>query len=81
MGSDRIHDGAPSGDIAAKRSEGLGKRSLDNVEACHHAVPLGDASAARSVHADGMHLVEVSHRIIALRKVANRSEWSDIAVH
>jgi hypothetical protein len=44
-------------DVAAKRIESLGKRSLDHADVRHHAVPLGDAGAAWSVHADGMHQI------------------------
>src|SRR6266478_7354839 len=81
MGADGVHDSAVACDVAAKRTEGLGKRSLDDVDARHNAVPLGDAGAARPVHADGMYLVEIGHRAIALRKVADRFERRDVAVH
>src|SRR5258708_15942516 len=81
MGSDRVDDRVAGGDIAAKRPEGLGQRSLDDVDARHHAVLLGNSGAAWPVHADGMHLVQIGHRVIALCKVADRREWSDVAVH
>ena len=81
MGSDRVYDRVAGGDVAAERSEGLGQRSLDDVDACHHALLLGDPGAARPIHANGMHLVEIGHRIVALRKIADRREWSDVAVH
>ena len=81
MGSDCVHDSAPAGDVAAKRAEGLGERSLDDVNARHHPVSLGDPGTASPVHANGVHFVEIGHRAITLRQVADRLEWSDIAVH
>src|ERR1700752_2257332 len=81
MGSDGVHYIARAGDIAAKRPEGLGKRSLYDVDALHHSVPFGDAGTAWPVHANSVHLVEISHRVIALRKVADCFERSDVAVH
>ena len=81
MRSDCIHDNAPAGDVAAKRAEGFCKRPLDDVDARHHPVSLGDPGAVRPVHANGVYFVEIGHRVIAFRKVADRFEWSDVAVH
>ena len=57
-----------AGDIAAHHAEGLGQRAFDDVDAMHHAVALGDAAAARAVEADAVHLVEIGHRAVALRR-------------
>jgi hypothetical protein len=46
MGADCVHDGAPAGDVAFERAEGLGKRPLQEVDAPQQAIPLGDARAA-----------------------------------
>src|SRR5436305_3703616 len=81
MAADGAHEGAATTDIASKRTESLGKRSFDDVDARHYPVPLGDAGTARPVHTDGMYLVEIGHRAIALSKVADRSDWRDVAVH
>src|SRR3984957_20966189 len=81
MGSHGVHNSAAARDVAAERSEGLRKRSLYDVDAPHYAVPFGDASAAHPVHANGMHLVEVGHRVIALREFAYPFEWRNIAIH
>src|ERR1700759_2776988 len=81
MRTDGVHDGTVACDVAAKCAKSLGKRSLDDVDARHHAVPFGDAGAAWPVHANGMHFVEIGHRAIAFRYVADCCEWRDVAVH
>ena len=81
MGSDCIHERAAAGDVAAKCAESFCKRSLDDVDARHHPLSLGDPGAAWPVHANGVHFVEIGHRVIALRKVADHFEWGYIAVH
>src|SRR4029077_13163162 len=45
------------------------------------AVPFSDPSAVRAVHADGMDLVEIGHRVIPLGDIANLYNWRDIAIH
>src|SRR6202000_289409 len=45
------------------------------------AVLFGDSGAARSIHANGMYLVQIGHGVIVLGKVADRGEWGDVAVH
>src|SRR5215471_12206783 len=45
------------------------------------AVAAGDAAAARAVHADGVHFVDIGHRIVALGEIADRSQRRDVAVH
>ena len=69
------------GDIAAHDAEPLGQRAIDDVDAIHHAVALGDAAAARAIEADGVHLVEIGQRVVFLRQVADRGDRGDIAVH
>ena len=48
---------------------------------CHRAVALGDAAAARAVHADRVDLVEIGHGAVALGEVADRADRRDVAVH
>src|SRR5882724_1938281 len=81
MGSDGIHYRAAAGDVTAERAEGFCERSLDDVDARHYSVSLGDPGAASPVHANGVHLVEIGHRAITFRQVADCLEWGDIAVH
>ena len=59
-------------DVAADAAEALGERALDHVDPVHHAVALGDAATALAVHADGVDLVEVGHRAVAVGEVADR---------
>src|SRR5262245_38515481 len=62
--ADRITEVARAGDVAAHDAEPLGERSVDDVDPVHDAVAFRNATAARSVHADRVHLVEVSERAI-----------------
>ena len=44
------------------------------------AVAFADAAAARAVHADGMHLVDIGHGAVALGEIADLVHRRDIAV-
>ena len=70
-----------AGDVAAERAEALGQRALDDVDARHDAVALGDAAAARAVKADGMDLVHIGHRVVAFGEIGDRIDRGDVAVH
>jgi hypothetical protein len=56
--------------VAAHHANGLAQGSLDGGQAMHDAVALGDATATRTVHANGVNLDEISHRAIALSDFA-----------
>ena len=45
------------------------------------AVALGHARAAGAVHADGMDLVEIGERAVAVGEVADLVDRRDVAVH
>ena len=47
----------------------------------HDAVALGDAAAARAVHADRMDLVDIGHGAVALGEIADLRQRRDVAVH
>ena len=47
----------------------------------HQAFALGDAAAARAVHADRMDLVDIGHRAIFLRHGDDLGDRRDVAVH
>ena len=47
----------------------------------HDAVALGDAAAARPVHADRVNLVDIGHRAIPFGEIANFCQRGDIPVH
>ena len=70
-----------AGDVAAEAAERLGQRALEDVDAVHDAVALGDAAAARAVHADRMHFIDIGHRAVALGEVADPGQRRDVAVH
>ena len=72
---------AARGDVAAHDAEALGERAVDDVDAVHDAVALGDAAAARAVQADGVHLVEIGERAVFLGEIADRRDRRDVAVH
>ena len=44
-------------------------------------VALGNAAAARAVHADRMDFVEVGQRVVLVGEVADRGDRRDVAVH
>ena len=81
IGAHRIDHILAGCDVAAEAAERLGKRSLDHVDTSHCVVALADAAAARSVHADRVHFVAVSHRVVALGEIADRMHRRDVAVH
>ena len=68
-------------DIAAEAAEGLGKRAFQDVDAVHDAVTLSNAAAARAVHADRVHFVDIGHRAVFLGEIADLRKRRDIAVH
>ena len=72
---------ALAGDIAAEAAERLGERAFQHVDAVHDAVALGDAAAARAVHADRMDLVDIGHGAVFLGEIADLRERRDVAVH
>ena len=44
-------------------------------------VAVADAAAARPVHADRVHFVDISHGVVALGQIADRVHRRDVAVH
>jgi hypothetical protein len=60
-----------AGDVTAHHAERLAQRALDHVEPVHQAFALGNAAAARAVHADGMDFIEVGHRVVLFGDVAD----------
>jgi hypothetical protein len=69
------------GDVAADHAECLGQRALHDVDLVEHAVALGHAATAVAVHADGVDLVEVGERVVAMGDVAHLADRRDVAVH
>ena len=79
--ADEIAERGRRGDIAAHDAERLAERAFDDRQAVHQAFALGNAAAARTVHADGMHLVEIGHRAVLVGEIADFLDRRDIAVH
>ena len=80
-GADEVDEPGRAGDEAADDAEGLAERALDNVDAAHQALALGDTAAARAVHADGMDLVQIGQRTVPFGDVEDRGDRRDVAVH
>ena len=59
------------GQITAMGTIGLAERALNDVDPVRRADFLGIAGAMRAIEADSMHLVAISHGLIALSEVAN----------
>ena len=70
-----------AGDIAAERAEALGQRALDHVDLVHDASLFANAAAARAVHADRVHLVDIGHGAVTLGQRGDFRDRRDIAVH
>ena len=70
-----------AGDIAAERAKALGQRALDHVDLVHDAGLFANAAAARAVHADRVHLVDIGHRAVTLGESGDFGDRRDIAVH
>ncbi len=81
IGADGVAAGPAPGNITAHDAEALSERAIDNVDAVHDAVALGDAAATRAVEADRVDLIEISQRVVFLRQVTNGLDWRDMAVH
>ena len=81
IGAHGIDHRAGAGDVAAERAERLGQRAFDDVDAVGQPFAFGDAAAARSVHADGMDLVDIGHGVVALGEVDDLPDRRDVAIH
>src|SRR3546814_7116102 len=55
--------------------------SSDLREALRGAIPVRNPSTAGTVHADGMHLVEIGERTIFLGEIANGVDGGDVTIH
>ena len=91
--ADGVDHGGAARDIAAHAAVGLAERAGDDVDAVQHralglAGPvrgevevLGDAGAARAVHADGVNFIQKSDGAVALGQVADGGDGADGAAH
>src|SRR6185312_11591167 len=66
---------------AAHNTETLGKRAVDDVDAVHDPVTLGNATTARTIKADGVHFIEIGERVVLLGEVTNGADRRDVPVH
>jgi hypothetical protein len=51
------------------------------VDPVHQAVALGNAAAARAIHADRVHLVEIGHGVVRSATSQISAIGADVAVH
>ncbi len=79
--ADHVDDRLVGADIAAHHADRLAERAFDDRQPLGHTVALGNAAAARAVHADGMDFVEIGQRIVAVGEIANLGDRRDVAVH
>ena len=68
-------------DVAAHHAIALGKRAVDDIYLVHDTVALGNAAAARTVHANRVNLIEVGQSIVFFGQRANRGDGGNVAVH
>ena len=81
VGTDGVYQRPRAGNVAAERAKGFCQSSLDDIDPSHDPIPLCNAGATAPIHADSVHLVEIGHGAVARRKVADRLERRDVAVH
>src|SRR5215831_17909681 len=77
----KIDEGGRPRNIPADHAKGLAEGALDHRWAVHDPVALGDTAAAGAVEPDGVHLVEIGHRAVAIGDVAQLADRGDVAVH
>ena len=80
-GADRIADVATARNVAAHHAETLGQRAINDVDPGGLTFACGDPAAPRTVHSDGVNLVDVGQRSVFLGEVANSLDRRDMAVH
>ena len=81
VGAHRVDQLGRAGDVAAEAAERLGQGTLDDINPMRRIVALGDAAAARAVHADRVHFVDIGHRVVFVGEIADRVDRRDVAVH
>ena len=81
VGAHHIDEPCRRSDIAAHDPKGLRKRAIDHIDTAHDTVTLRHASASRTVHAYGVHLVKIGHRPIPLGNRADLADGRDVTIH
>src|SRR6185437_12117501 len=71
VGADRVADDPRSGYVPAHDAETLGEGTVDDVDAVHDAIALGDAAATRAIEADSVHFVEIGQGIVFFGEIAD----------
>jgi hypothetical protein len=79
--ADEVAERRRSGDVAAHDAEGLAERAFDDRQPVHQPLALGDAAAARAVHADRVHFVQIGHCAVFVGEVAEFPDRRDVAIH
>lgn len=81
IGADEIAKRRGGRDIAAHHAKSLAERAFDDRHAIHQAFAFGNAAAARAVHADGVHFIEIGHSAELVGEIADLLDRRDIAIH
>ena len=79
--ADEVTDRRRAGNITAHHAKSFAERPFDNRKAIHETFALGNAAAARSVHANGVNLIEIGHGAVTIGEIADFLDRRDIAVH
>ncbi len=79
--ANEVHDFRIAGDIASVAPKRLRQSALDDVDAIGDPVTFGHASAVRAIHANRVDLIQVGHRVVLVREVADFADWRDVCVH
>src|SRR5690606_34429575 len=81
IGADRVDDGAVGGHVATHHAITLSERTLNDVDALHQAVTVGNAATARAIHAHRVHFVDIGERTELLGEVADFLDGGDVTIH
>ncbi len=79
--ADEVNDVPGGGDVAANDAVGFGQGAFNDVHLGCDAVTLADAAAARAVHADGVHFIQVGEGVVLFGDGDDVGDGRDVAVH
>ena len=77
----KLHVPIVRGDITAHDSKCLAKCTFNNVNAVHESLALSNPCAFFSIHADGVHFIEISERIELICQIAKGFYRANVAIH
>ena len=81
IGADGVAHLCRGGNIAPHHPVGLGQGAVDDIDPVDEAIALCHTAAARAIHANGVHFVDIGQRVEFIRKITDRLNRAEITVH